>query len=49
MQIMRDYVGEAIAVVDASNGRYLGAIPESAVINAYLDATEELRREEHEI
>ena len=49
MQIMRDYMGEAFAVVDASNGRYLGAIPESAVINAYLDATEELRREEHEI
>jgi len=49
MQIMRDYLGEAIAVVDTSNGRYLGAIPESAVINAYLDATEELRREEHEI
>ncbi|MCG6891555.1 MAG: chloride channel protein [Gammaproteobacteria bacterium] len=49
MQVMRSYLGEAIAVVDAANGRYLGAMPESAVINAYLDATEELRREEHEI
>jgi CIC family chloride channel protein len=49
MQVMRGYMGEAIAVVDSSNGRYLGAIPEAAVINAYLDATEELRREEHEI
>jgi CIC family chloride channel protein len=49
MQVMRDHMGEAIAVVDSSNGRYLGAIPEAAVINAYLDATEELRREEHEI
>jgi CIC family chloride channel protein len=48
MQVMRSYMGEAIAVVDSSNGRYLGAIPEAAVINAYLDATEELRREEHE-
>jgi CIC family chloride channel protein len=49
MQVMRGYMGEAIAVVDSANGRYLGAIPEAAVINAYLDATEELRREEHEI
>jgi CIC family chloride channel protein len=49
MQIMRSYMGEAIAVVDSSNSRYLGAIAEAAVINAYLDATEELRREEHEI
>jgi CIC family chloride channel protein len=49
MQVMRSYLGEAIAVVDSASGRYLGAIPESAVINAYLDATESLRREEHEI
>jgi CIC family chloride channel protein len=49
MQVMRDYMGEAIAVVDCDNGRYLGAIPEAAVINAYLDATETLRREEHEV
>jgi CIC family chloride channel protein len=49
MQVMRSYMGEAIAVVDSSNGRYLGAIAEAAVISAYLDATEELRREEHEI
>ena len=49
MQEMRAYQGEAIAVVDSASGRYLGAIPESAVINAYLDATESLRREEHEI
>ena len=49
MQTMRDYMGEAIAVVDSANGRYLGSVPESVVINAYLDATAELRREEHEI
>jgi CIC family chloride channel protein len=49
MESMRDYIGEAIAVIDSSSGRYLGALPESAVITAYLDATEELRREEHEI
>ena len=48
MQTMRDYIGEAIPVVDTQSGRYLGAVPESAVINAYLDAAHELRREEHE-
>ena len=46
---MRAYMGDAIAVIDSSSGRYLGAIPESAVINAYLDATESLRREKYEI
>jgi CIC family chloride channel protein len=49
MQVMRDYMGEAISVVDSTSGRYLGSIPESVVINAYLDASAELRREEHEI
>jgi len=46
---MRNFMGEAIAVVDSANGRYLGSVAESVVINAYLDATAELRREEHEI
>lgn len=49
MQVMRAYMGEAIAVVDSADGRYLGAVPESAVISAYLDASEDLRREEHEV
>ena len=49
MQLMRDYIGEAIPVVDSRSGCYLGAVPESAVIQAYLDATHELRREEHEV
>ena len=49
METMRDYIGEAIAVVDRRNGRYLGVVPEAAVINAYLDAAQELRREEYEV
>jgi len=49
MEVMRDYLGEAIAVVDTRSGRYLGSVPEAAVINAYLDASEQLRREEHEV
>jgi len=49
MEAMRAYIGEAIPVVDSVSGRYLGSVPESAVINAYLDAAQELRREEHEV
>ena len=49
MQIMRGYFGEAIAVVDSASGLYLGAIPEAVVINAYLDAAQELRREKYEV
>ena len=49
METMRTYIGEAIAVVDSRSGLYLGVIPEAVVINAYLDAAQELRREEHEV
>jgi CIC family chloride channel protein len=49
MQIMRSYFGEAIVVVDSATGLYLGAIPEAVVINAYLDAAQELRREKYEV
>jgi CIC family chloride channel protein len=49
MEAMRGYIGEAIAVVDSDSGRYLGAVPEAVVINAYLDAAQELRREEYEV
>jgi len=49
MERMRGYIGEAIPVVDSVSGRYLGALPEAMVINAYLDAGHELRREEYEV
>ena len=49
MQAMRNFIGAAVAVVDSRDGRYLGAIPEAVVINAYLDAAQELRREEYEV
>lgn len=48
MEAMRDYIGEAIPVVDSISGRYLGAMPESTVLSSYLDAVHDLRREEHE-
>jgi CIC family chloride channel protein len=49
MEIMRGYFGGAIVVVDSATGLYLGAIPEAVVINAYLDAAQELRREKYEV
>ena len=49
MHAMRDFVGEAMPVLDSSSGLYLGALPEAVVIGAYLDAGHELRREEHEV
>jgi len=49
MEIMRSYFGEAIVVIDSASGAYLGAVPEAVVINAYLDAAQELRREEYEV
>jgi len=48
MEIMRNYIGEAVPVIDSSTRRYLGAVPESEVIGTFLDALHDLRREEHE-
>ena len=49
MEAMRDYIGDAVPVIDSDSGRYLGTIPEAAVISAYLDAAQELRREQYEV
>ncbi len=48
METMRDYIGDAVPVVHSQTQHYLGALPESIVIAAYLDAIHDLRREEHE-
>jgi CIC family chloride channel protein len=48
MTRMRDFIGEAVPVVSSSDGRFLGVCPEAAVIEAYVDAAHELRREENE-
>lgn len=48
METMRDYIGDAVPVVHSQTQHYLGALPESVVIAAYLDAIHDLRREEHE-
>jgi len=47
MQALPGYVGEAVPLLDG-DGRFLGVVPEEAVIRAYLDATNDLRLEENE-
>ncbi len=46
MNLLRDFVGEGVAVVDARN-RLLGTVFESDLIRDYLDTLEDMRREEH--
>jgi chloride channel protein, CIC family len=48
MESIRNYIGEAIPVVHSDSREYLGTISETIVINAYLDAIHDLRREEYE-
>jgi len=46
MQAIRDFVGEAVPLVDAQ-GHVLGVVPEGAVIKGYMEAVHDLRREEN--
>jgi len=46
MQRIRDFVGEAVPLVDAQ-GRLLGVVPEGAVVEGYMEAVHDLRREEN--
>ena len=50
MEQMGDYVGESIPVVEGGGGdggRLVGVVFEAAIIKAYLDMMEDIRREEH--
>lgn len=46
MEILKDFVGESVAVVD-NDHRLMGVVYESDLIEAYLDTLAEMRREEH--
>ena len=46
MERIRDFVGEAVPLVDR-NGRLVGVVPEGAVIEGYMEAVHDLRREEN--
>jgi len=48
MEAFREFLGEMSPVVSATDNRLLGAVSESAVIAAYLDTVDRLRREENE-
>ncbi|ALM54720.1 chloride channel protein [Halomonas huangheensis] len=48
MQYMQEVSGEALAVVDEKRGDiFLGVVHETSIARAYLNYSEELRREEH--
>ena len=54
MERMEDFVGESIPVIEEGDdgrpcdgGRLLGVVFEAAIVNAYLDAMNDIRREEH--
>jgi CIC family chloride channel protein len=46
MERIRDFVGEAVPLVDA-HGHVVGVVPEGAVIQGYMEAVHDLRREEN--
>jgi len=46
MERIRDFVGEAVPLVDA-RGHVVGVVPEGAVIQGYMEAVHDLRREEN--
>ena len=49
MQALRGFVGDAIPVVERDSGRLIGVVSEAAVIEAYLDMSQTLRREENAV
>ena len=49
MQALRGFVGDAVPVIDSRNGLLIGAVSEAAVIEAYLDVSAALRREENAV
>jgi len=46
MTRLRDFIGEAVPLV-AADGRLLGVVPEGVVIAGYMEAVNDLRREEN--
>ncbi|WP_101065478.1 chloride channel protein [Roseovarius salinarum] len=49
MQAIRGFVGDAIPVIDSRDRRLIGVVTEAAVIEAYLDVSQALRREENAV
>jgi CIC family chloride channel protein len=49
MQALRGFIGDAIPVVDRDTGKLIGVVSEASVIEAYLDISQSLRREENAV
>jgi CIC family chloride channel protein len=49
MQALRGFIGDAIPVVDHDTGKLIGVVSEASVIEAYLDISQTLRREENAV
>ncbi|NBC97339.1 MAG: CBS domain-containing protein [Deinococcus-Thermus bacterium] len=47
MERLRGFVGDAVPIVERDGGRYLGAVSEAAIVSAWLDEADGLRREEN--
>ncbi len=48
MSALEGFRGEAVPIVDSSNGKLIGMIAESALITAYQEITGDIRNEENE-
>ncbi|WP_294621228.1 chloride channel protein [uncultured Roseovarius sp.] len=49
MQALRGFIGDAIPVVHRDTGTLIGVVSEASVIEAYLDISQSLRREENAV
>ena len=49
MQAIRSNPAKTIVVIDSSTGAYLGSVTTGSIVNSFLEATGELRREEYEV
>lgn len=47
MRLLKDFVGDAIPIVDRENQHLVGVVTEAAIVRAYLDIVAKLRNEEH--
>ena len=49
MQALRGFIGDGIPVVHSQSGVLIGVVSEASVIEAYLDISQSLRREENAV
>ena len=49
MQALRGFIGDAIPVIHRDTGKLIGVVSEASVIEAYLDISQSLRREENAV